>query len=204
LIGYLEKLTNQFSNANVVNADFLKFEPDPERYPRFTLVGNIPYNITSPVIDWCIRFRDRIAQVVLMVQKELASRIASGPGGKDWSPLAIFTQLHFVADTCFDVAPSEFDPQPAVSSSVIQLAPRERSIPVDIESLDTVVRSAFKQRRKLLVNNLAAGTGVTADQIREALDHVGLDRKCRAEQVSIDSFLKLTDYLTSRNMLPTD
>ena len=204
LIGYLEKLTGSYPNATIVNTDFLKYEPDPDLYPRYILVGNIPYNITSPVIDWCTRYHGRLSQVVLMVQQELAARITSSPGSKDWSPLAIFTQLHFDARHCFNVSPEDFDPQPAVSSTVIELTTREFELPVDAIALDRVVRSAFKQRRKLLVNNLVVGTEIGPDQVREALDHVGLDRKCRAEQVSIDGFLKLTEYLTSRNMIPTE
>ena len=200
LIDYLEKITADYENVTVVNADFLTFKPS-ENLTRFSVIGNIPYNITSPVIDWCIDRYDCLNQVVLMVQKELARRITSQPGGKDWSPLSIFTQLVFEAIYRFEVPPRAFTPPPEVTSAVIDLRPRPRELPADFAAFERVVRTSFQHRRKQLKNNLVPDIIPDDSTAYEIFQHTGLSRQSRAEEVSIDQFLKLTHYLVSRNML---
>ena len=117
LIGGLSKLTAQHPNVEILNQDSLKYEPS---IGDFKLVGNIPFNITSPVIDWIVRHRMSVTRAVLMVQKELAERLAASPGSKNWSPMAIMTQLHVRIKICFDAAASSFRPPPKVVSSVIE------------------------------------------------------------------------------------
>ena len=201
LIAYLEKLTGKFPNVEIINADFLRYEPDLDSIRRFTLVGNIAYNITSPVLEWCTRYRDRISRVVLMLQKELAARVCSKPGSRDWSPLAVFTQLHFDVRYCFDVPATSFRPEPKVSSAVITLSAMERTTETDLLSMQRVVRTAFKHRRKLLMNNLVPGIIPSASVAGEVAAELSLPDTCRAEEMSIDLFLKLTDCLVSRNIL---
>ena len=201
LISYLEKLTKKQINVEIINTDFLRYEPNPESIPRFTLVGNIAYNITSPVLEWCARYRDRISRVVLMLQKELAARVCSKPGSRDWSPLAVFTQLYFDVRYCFDVPASSFRPEPKVSSAVITLSAMERAIKTDLSSMQRVVRAAFRHRRKLLMNNLIPDIIPSASVAGEIAAELSLSDTCRAEEMSIDLFLKLTDCLISRNIL---
>jgi 16S rRNA (adenine1518-N6/adenine1519-N6)-dimethyltransferase len=201
LIGYLEKLTEKRTNVEIINADFLRYEPDVDSIPRFTLVGNIAYNITSPVLEWCTRYRNRITRTVLMLQKELAARVCSQPGSRDWSPLAVFTQLYFDVRYCFDVPPDSFSPEPKVSSAVVTLSAMERSIETDLPSMQKVVRAAFKHRRKLLMNNLVPDIIPSANVAGEIAAELSLSDTCRAEELSIDLFLKLTDSLVSRKIL---
>ena len=201
LINYLEKLTKKHANVEIINTDFLRYEPDPDAIPQFTLVGNIAYNITSPVLEWCTRYRDRITRVVLMLQKELAARVCSKPGSRDWSPLAVFTQLHFSVRYCFDVPAGSFRPEPKVSSTVITLSATDRTIETDLSSMQRVVRAAFRHRRKLLMNNLVPDTIPSASVAGEIAAELSLSDTCRAEEMPIDLFLKLTDSLVSRNIL---
>jgi len=123
LIDPLGKKLAKYPNSKVVQQDFLDFVPD-ESLGGFVLGGNIPYNITSPVIDWCIAQVDRLERVILMVQREMGKRIAGRPGTKDWSPLSIMTQLNFDVKYEFEVKPASFTPPPDVHSVVITMTPR--------------------------------------------------------------------------------
>jgi 16S rRNA (adenine1518-N6/adenine1519-N6)-dimethyltransferase len=188
-------------NVRLLALDFLSFEPPGERLSRFALVGNIPYNITSPVLDWCVKHRQRIDRAVLMVQQELARRAAAAPGGKDWSPLAILTQLYFDVACLFDVAPDCFQPPPKVTSTVIRLRPKAVEPEGDLVAFEKVVRAAFGHRRKLLRNSLAAHLAAEVDLVAEAIAAVGLPSNSRAEQLTARQFFDLTRALDARNIL---
>ncbi len=201
LSGYLNKLTRRYDNVEIVNADFLEFQPDPDRMPSFKLVGNLPYNITSPVIDWCMRYHDRITGAVFMVQKELALRLAASPGSKNWSPLSVFTQTLFDVEFGFDVSPASFRPTPKVISSVVRLAPHGSDVSPHGPEFTSVVRASFRQRRKLLVNNLVPDIVPDGDLARQLLTAAGLEPGCRAEQVTTEQFLSLTACLLRHKLV---
>lgn len=201
LSGYLNKLAGRYDNIEIINADFLEFQPDPERLPSFKLVGNLPYNITSPVIDWCMRFHPRITGAVFMVQKELALRLSAEPRSKNWSPLSVFTQALFDVEFGFDVPPESFRPRPKVTSSVVRLTPRRSHIPIHGPEFAAVVRASFRQRRKLLANNLIGGIVPDGDLMRQILTESGLEASCRAEQVTIEQFLNLTECLKRHKLV---
>lgn len=201
LIRYLTSLLTNYPNVRLINGDFLDFDPSGEKLDRFKLVGNLPYNITSPVLDWCLKYRDCLVCVVLMVQRELGARIAGSPGSKDWSPLAIFTQSAFLVERCFDVAPSHFTPAPEVTSTVLRLTPHAKPLVPNSAPFEKIVRASFRQRRKLLVNNLVPEVipdGFTATEI---LSRIGLGGKTRAEEVTIEQFLRLTTELVERKLI---
>jgi 16S rRNA (adenine1518-N6/adenine1519-N6)-dimethyltransferase len=195
LIGHVKRAVLDFSNVEVINCDFVRFNPSDIGLDRFVLAGNLPYNITSPVIDWCVRYRKMILSAVFMVQREMAARVASTPGHKDWSPLAIFTQLHFEVQHCFDVSPRSFSPPPKVVSSVIRLTPKDVSEEVDLKVFEPLVRTSFTHRRKLLVNNLVPTMFASDESAFATFDSVGLPHNCRAEQITIDQFNRLASCL---------
>jgi len=198
LIAHLSSLFGTNEKVEVLNQDFLLYEPP---YERFKLVGNLPYNITSPVIDWCVRHREAVISACFMIQKEVARRLSSSPGGKDWSPLAIFTQLHFDVRICFDVAPKHFEPPPKVTSSVVELTPCETAQLDYPEQFERLVRQSFKFRRKVLSNNLVPDLIGEMSAAKVILEEAGLATNCRAEQVSTEQFLKLTKLLVSYNIM---
>jgi len=201
LIGYLTALMSKQINVRLIHADFLSFDPASIPGEKFKLIGNLPFNITSPVIDWCLRHRARIACAVLMVQKELGARIAASPGGKDWSPLSILTQIVFDVEQAFDVAASHFHPRPEVTSTVLRLAPRtgaQYELPI---SFERVVRASFRQRRKLLVNNLASEVTVNSSELASIMAECGLPGTARAEEVGIEKFLALTEALQRHKLV---
>ncbi|MEW6051638.1 MAG: 16S rRNA (adenine(1518)-N(6)/adenine(1519)-N(6))-dimethyltransferase RsmA [Candidatus Zixiibacteriota bacterium] len=199
LVPYLKKLVMGADNIEIIHSDFLKFDPLQRGLTKFHLLGNIPYNITSSVIDWCIRYRKHIMQAVLMVQKEMALRIGGSPGSKNWSPIAIMTQLAFDVRHCFDVSPRHFNPPPKVISSVIRLSPKERGLSVPYEQFDRVLRTAFKQRRKLLANNMVPELVATNGEAQSILERLNLPPNVRAEQMSVDQFEHLTQYLNLKD-----
>lgn len=199
--GYLGKLLKKYDNVSIINQDFLKFEPDSVGLSRFTLVGNMPFNITSPVIDWATRHQPVIDSACLMVQKEMAERLSAIPKTKNWSPLSIFTQLHFDVTYCFDVAPEHFRPSPKVTSAVIKLTPKKKVHVKHWGLFEKVVRVSFQKRRKLLVNNLVPDIIPHPQTAREILCELGLPENCRAEQLTTTQFLTLTEHLTACKIL---
>lgn len=201
LIGYLSKLLRSYSNAELVCADFLRWEPDMDQGGKFTLVGNLPFNITSPVIEWLVAHRQLLDRVVLLIQRELAARLSAGPGSREWSPLSLLTQLHFDINYHFEVAAKHFHPAPEVTSAVIELTPHPESAVRYPHIFERVVRAAFIQRRKLLVNNLVTSFSLAPEDVRSILREIGLPDNCRAEQVTTEQFLQLTESLVACRMI---
>lgn len=199
LIGYLTKLLSKFPNVEIIHQDFLQYEPD---FKNYILVGNLPYNITTPVIEWvCKRYND-IQAGFFMTQKEVALRLSAQPASKDWSPLAIFTQLYFDVELLFHIAPKYFSPPPKVESSLVRLLPRQ-NINIRYPAIfEQIVRTAFSQRRKTLLNNLTLSLVPKSDKTISILQECGLSEKVRAEQISLENFLKLTNLFVLRNILP--
>ncbi len=201
LQGYLKKLLRKFDNAKIIPVDFLTFDPESEQLSDFSIVGNIPYNITSPVIDWCVKYHDRLDRVVLMVQKEPGHRLAASPGSKAWAPISIFAQWYFDIEVCIEVPPESFVPPPAVSSAVIRLTPIAEPPAKLTPEFEKLVRQSFTQRRKTLVNNLVPVIIPDAQAANRILETVGLKPACRAEEISIEQFLKLTNTLIGDKLL---
>ncbi|MEA2031109.1 MAG: 16S rRNA (adenine(1518)-N(6)/adenine(1519)-N(6))-dimethyltransferase RsmA [candidate division Zixibacteria bacterium] len=197
IIGYLNKLLRKYPKTRVLNLDFLSFDPNEIGKGPHKLIGNLPYSITSPVLNWAITHQDVIQQAVFMVQKEVGLRVAASPGNKNWSPLSIFTQLNYSVCLCFDVPPEHFQPPPKVTSCVIELTPVRISAIPHRKLFEKVVRTVFRQRRKLLRNNLVPELLPDSDSAEMVIKQAGLPDNCRAEQVSIASFLDLTKHIAA-------
>nr|MBN2277512.1 ribosomal RNA small subunit methyltransferase A [candidate division Zixibacteria bacterium] len=200
LIDDLNKKFDNCENVRIVNGDFLRVEPGDYYSGKFKLIGNIPYDITSPLIDWIIRFRERIVRAVITTQKELGDRISSHPGSRDWAPIAVFCQCFFEIKTVMTIPPSAFYPPPRVISSALIFEPRTSPEISDRETFELIVRRAFKQRRKLLVNNLDGFEGLDRKSVELILDSLGIDPKSRAEQLGIGDFIALSEAITSAKL----
>jgi 16S rRNA (adenine1518-N6/adenine1519-N6)-dimethyltransferase len=136
-----------------------------------------------------------------MVQKELAGRLTATAGNKDWSPLSVFTQMLFDVEFNFDVSPVHFHPRPQVTSSVVTLRPRSSVDLPHSSEFASLVRASFRQRRTLLVNNLVPDIVPDSELARQLLVEAGLEPGCRAEQVTADQFLSLTDCLRRHKLV---
>lgn len=197
LIDHLDRILLDFKNVTVLPRDFLTFDPDQHLLQRFTLVGNLPYNITSPVIDWCVKYHDRIDHAFFMMQREVANRLTASPGSHDWSPISIITQLYFDLTCCFEVPPHAFTPVPDVISAFVELTPIPLRTDVDLAALNKVVRASFQQRRKQLVNNLVPNQIPDGESARRILQFLGFRETVRAEELSVDQFCRLTNHLAA-------
>ncbi|MEW5911220.1 MAG: 16S rRNA (adenine(1518)-N(6)/adenine(1519)-N(6))-dimethyltransferase RsmA [Thermodesulfobacteriota bacterium] len=157
------------------------------------VVGNLPYAISSPLLFRLVQNRAHIKGATLMLQRELAQRLAAGPGGKDYGRLTVLMQTWYEVRPGLEVGPEQFFPRPAVASRVVHLAPRPRPLvdfagPAAEEWFSRVVKAAFGQRRKTLANSLAGGLGLARPQAAAALERAGIDPMRRAETLSIAEF----------------
>jgi 16S rRNA (adenine1518-N6/adenine1519-N6)-dimethyltransferase len=160
---------------------------------RVLIVGNLPYSVGKPILAALIESRAAIHEMALMLQREVAERIAAPPGGKTYGSLSVFTQLYCDVRLAFRVPPGAFRPPPKVDSAVLHLRVlREPRVPLgDPRRFERVVRAAFAQRRKMLANALGAGLGLPLDVVRRAATTVGVDPTRRAETLSLAEFAAL-------------
>ena len=190
-------------NVEIVFGDVLKQDLPAlveERMPgmRHVVCANLPYNVTSPLLTAFLEAKC-FETVTVMIQREVARRICAGSGSADYGAFGIFVQWHAVPELLFDVPPSCFVPQPMVTSSVIRLTRREKPpVPVRDEALlFRVVRAAFNQRRKTLVNALSSQLpGLEKGQVEEILVSLGFDPRVRGEVLDIAGFAAISDKIT--------
>jgi len=199
LCQYLEQRFLEKDNLVLINQDILKieFEKLAGQETHLKVIGNIPYQITSPLISLLLENRKLIPLSVLMVQKEVAKRICAKPKSKDWSPLSIAVQLHSEVKTLFHLKPTSFFPPPKVESSVIKIlfSQSPRVLIGDENFFLSVVRGAFGQRRKTILNSLSANFNLPKREVELILDKVQIDPKRRAESLSIQEFADLSKAL---------
>ena len=165
---------------------------------RSVVVANLPYNVSSPILFALLEARERFVRMILMLQTEVAQRLASKPGSKDYGVLSVLAQAFADIRVAFRVAPTCFQPPPKVSSSVVHLT-MPRHVPVaipDHAAFTKTVRAAFAHRRKTLINSLR-DEGYKAQTILPALETAGLQPEIRAERLSIEQFARLSTALNS-------
>jgi len=158
------------------------------------LIGNLPYYITSPLIMHFLEQEGHLSGMTIMVQKEVADRIAAPPGSKTYGILSIAVQISAQVTKVTDVLPSAFWPAPKVTSAVIRLDLRPYpGFYVDKKDFFRVVKAAFSQRRKTLGNSLAGGLGLKKEEVIERMQGTRISDARRAESLSIEEFQVLTN-----------
>lgn len=199
-IGILNKELKDLP-VEIVNQDALKLDLNELWGDQIGyLVGNLPYYITSPLIMHFLNQTDRLSGMTIMVQKEVADRIAAQPGSKTYGVLSIAVQISAKVTKVMDVLPSSFWPAPKVTSAVISLDLRPFSgFNVDKREFFQVVKAAFSQRRKTLGNSLAGGLGLKKEEVIERLQGAGISDGRRAESLSIEEFQELTKAFSRQN-----
>jgi 16S rRNA (adenine1518-N6/adenine1519-N6)-dimethyltransferase len=175
-------------SADALQFDFASLAVDNA---RLRVVGNLPYNISTPLIFKLLDQSEVIADMHFMLQLEVVERLAASPGGKDWGRLGVMAQFQCEVEHLFEVPPDAFYPPPKVQSAVVRLTPHsEPPYPyTDRASLARVVTQAFSQRRKTLHNNFK---GILDDSDFKALQ---IDPSARAETLSIDDFVAITAHV---------
>jgi len=166
--------------------------------PPYDVVANLPYHITSPILHRLLGEAPRAERLVLMVQREVAERIAAPPGAMSY--LSVFVQYHARARVAFRVPREAFEPAPAVASAVIVLDPYpddDRLAPADEESLWRLVQAAFRERRKMLHNVLTRQLPLAADVVDRALERAGIAPDRRPQTLAVGEWLRLREELAA-------
>ncbi len=195
----IEDLKRRFgpSGWSVDHADFLAWEaPDLSGRP-VTFVGNLPYNASAPILRRILGW-SAWKLAVVMLQKEVAERVLAGPGSRDYGLLSLAVQVKAFTEPVCDVSRFCFRPPPKVESMVVRLTPLPQSrLPEGLaeERFFAVARAAFSQRRKMIVNPLAAGLHLGKDAVLKALGEAGIEPGLRAEDVDLESYIRLARAL---------
>jgi 16S rRNA (adenine1518-N6/adenine1519-N6)-dimethyltransferase len=192
--------------VSIVNLDVLRFDfaaTAAQTGERLIVVGNLPYYITSPILLKLAASHTALDRAVLMVQREVADRVAAAPGSRDYGFLSVTTQLYGFVEPLFNLPPGAFSPPPEVHSTVLRwrFAPRFTALGVDQDQFLAFLRKAFAQKRKTLANNLRAA-GLPSAQVAEALSAAGIDQKARSEALPVESLASLWKQITARSNGP--
>ena len=204
---FLEVLTDRFrdnANLQLVRSDILRMELGP--YAQGTpgsllVVGNIPYSLTSPILEFLLKQRKWVKRVLLTIQKEVADRIIATPGGKVYSSISLGVQIAFKPKILFTIHPGAFYPQPKVTSAVLRLDPLEEPAvpPEREEEILKLVRSIFTHRRKTLLNALlTGGLSLEKEEVARRLKAAGIDPVRRPETLGLAEMVALQAALAAR------
>lgn len=181
-----DKLT--IHSADALRFDFCSLRREPQQ--RLRIIGNLPYNISTPLLFHLFSQAECIADMHFMLQKEVVDRMLAPPGDKTYGRLSVMVQYHCALTPLFDIGPGAFRPPPKVESAVIRLVPHAKPpVDCDPQRLQQVVTQAFSQRRKTLRN--AVGIWFTTEQITA----LGIDPGLRPECLDIAAFAKLAQHL---------
>lgn len=202
LIPILEDTLSSYSNVTIINEDILKVDMKAlslsENGGRpIKVVANLPYYITTPIIMSLFESAVPIENITVMVQKEVADRMQTGPGSKDYGALSLAVQYYSKPEIVANVPPNCFIPRPNVGSAVIRLTRYEKP-PVevsDVHKMFSLIRSSFNQRRKTLVNGLVNGKVAEKEAVLRALEQMQLPSTVRGEALSLSQFAMLSNLL---------
>jgi 16S rRNA (adenine1518-N6/adenine1519-N6)-dimethyltransferase len=196
----LRTLLRRWPRARVVEGDILDVSlpalAEEMGCPRLRVYGNLPYYITSPILQHLFGSINVIADIHVMVQEEVAHRLVAAPGGRDYGYLSVLTQWHTIPEILLSVSRGAFQPPPKVESALVRLTPPGKGTALDLgrpEEFFRFVGACFRQKRKTLRNNLRVS--YPAPQVEAALAEAGLDPRARAEELPLDQFAQLCQLL---------
>jgi len=205
LIPILEETLADYDNVRVINDDVLKVDlkklADEENGGKpVKVVANLPYYITTPIIMGLFENEVPLESITVMVQKEVADRMQTGPGSKDYGALSLAVQYYAEPYIVANVPPNCFMPRPSVGSAVIRLT-RHAKPPVEVKDeklMFEIIRASFNQRRKTLANGLnnSANLNFSKEQITEAIEQLGKGASVRGEALTLEEFARLTNLFT--------
>jgi len=212
LLPILQDTLSPYDNVEVVHGDVLKLNLKQiiadklPGYEKVSVVANLPYYVTTPILMKLLEERLPLENIVVMIQKEVADRIAAKPGTKDYGSLSVAAQFYADAEVAMVVPASVFMPKPNVDSAVIKLTIRNHP-PVKVDDEEfffRVVRVCFAQRRKTLLNNLMNGLFAKEqkDEVIQLLTKAGIEPARRGETLSIEEFAHLSNEIRRAAILP--
>ena len=199
----LKDTLSEYDNVEVINQDVLKLDikalaQEKNNEKPIKVVANLPYYITTPIIMGLFESKVPIESITIMVQKEVADRMQTGPGSKDYGALSLAVQYYADAKVQLNVSASCFMPRPNVDSAVIKLTAHEKPV-VDVDEtlMFKVIRASFNQRRKTLVNGLKNSSELdyTKEEIVQAIKAIGKEENIRGEKLTLEEFAALSNSL---------
>ena len=205
LIPILKDTLGEYSNIKIIHSDILKIdlkkliEEENDNNP-IKVVANLPYYITTPIIMGLLENKLPVKSITIMVQKEVAQRLAASPGSKDYGAISVAAQYYSKPYLIANVPHNCFIPRPNVDSAVIHLEVlNEPTVSVKDEALFfKIIKAAFSQRRKTLINSLfnQKVVSISKEEMAELFNKIGLEENIRGEMLSIDDFARLSDALS--------
>lgn len=183
-------------HADALSLDWAALLPDPDEPAR--IVANLPYSVAAPLVRRFLDLAPRLRGWSVMVQKEVAVRLAAAPGGRDYGSLSVLHQLLARVEASLDLHPRCFYPVPRVTSTFLRAQPRrDGSVQTgELSAVEAIVRGGFSHRRKTLVNALQQSRGLAAEEIAAALASAGVAPRVRAQDVTPDQWLALARRLS--------
>ena len=203
LLPVLDKTLEHYDNVRIIHGDILKTDiAELMGHKPFKVCANLPYYITTPIIMGLFENHVPVESITIMVQKEVADRMKTGPGSKDYGALSLAVQYYAKPELVANVPPNCFMPRPRVGSAVIRLT-RHTEVPVEAEDeklMFQIIRASFNQRRKTLVNGLgnAPELHIPKEMTTEVLEEMGLSASVRGEALTLAQFAELSNRILEK------
>lgn len=203
LLPILDYTLSKHDNVEIVEGDILKINihdliDEKLNGGPIKVVANLPYYVTTPIIARLIEEDLNIESITVMVQKEVAQRIVAPPGNKQYGSLTVFVNFYSDPEILLSVPKTVFMPQPKVDSAVIRLNMKEPPVDIDKKLFFKIVKAAFGQRRKTILNSLSnRELGLDKEQVKELLERSNISPKARAENLKIEDFIKICQTIPS-------
>jgi len=203
LLPILDYTLSNYDNVEIVEGDILKINihdliDEKLNGGPIKVAANLPYYVTTPIIARLIEEDLNIESITVMVQKEVAQRIVAPPGNKQYGSLTVFVNFYSDPEILLSVPKTVFMPQPKVDSAVIRLNMKEPPVDIDKKLFFKIVKAAFGQRRKTILNSLSnRELGLDKEQVKELLERSNISPKARAENLKIEDFIKICQTIPS-------
>lgn len=199
LMDVLKYTVGDRENFKIINEDVLKVDLNELNHEdkKFKVVANLPYYITTPIIEHLFNYRYIIESITVMVQKEVANRMVADVGSKDYASLSLFVKQNSDAKIILNAPKTVFMPQPKVDSAVVNMKLKKLDEDIDQELLRQLIRSGFSKRRKTILNSFTSGfVNVDKEKLKAILQELGLKENLRAENLSLEDYKNIVKKLS--------
>ncbi|NLY86774.1 MAG: 16S rRNA (adenine(1518)-N(6)/adenine(1519)-N(6))-dimethyltransferase RsmA [Tissierellia bacterium] len=201
LLPILDETLGKYENIEIIHGDVLKVDLEKIIEEKLDnkpvkVVANLPYYVTTPIITKLLESNLNLDSIIVMVQKEVAERMEAKPGGKDYGSLSVFVNFFSIPEIIIKVPKTVFMPQPKIDSAVIKLNIKKDLPDIDKDKFFKIVKAAFSKRRKTLLNALSTyGFNIDKETIKETLEKLNIKPEIRAENLSVEDFIKISKSL---------
>ena len=194
----LSKKLNQYNNAKLVFADILSVDKadiiNEFKNENFKVVANLPYYITTPILEYLLDSNFNITDITVMVQLEVAKRLSAKPGTKDYGAITPILEMYGEPMITRVVDKTMFTPRPKVDSAILHIEINKKDVK-NIKHVSSVIKKCFAMRRKTLQNNLCVGFNLSKEESAQIISKLGFNQQVRAEMLGLEQFLKLAEIL---------